>query len=264
MITPKNNGTIRELLEKKINSGIGGFAAYLMLGYPDYETSVESMIEAAKNGADIIEIGIPFSDPIADGPIIQHAGNLAIKNNTQPSDAWKAVREIKKRTKALPLVMTYANIPMQYGFDDFAKDAYQAGVRGIILPDVPPELFPEELESLDPIFLVSPLTQPERLDLLIKKSNGFIYLVSNLGITGEQRSYDRRLIGLIDYIKKVDPNIPKLLGFGIHDKESTNEALRFGMDGVIVGSALIKALGDNGDITKMTSLVQDIAKGLYS
>lgn len=256
------NGTIRELLEKKIKSGVGGFAAYLMLGYPDYETSIESMVEAAKNGADIIEIGIPFSDPIADGPIIQHAGNVAIKNNVQPSDAWNAVREIRKRTKALPLIMTYANIPMQYGFDNFSKDAYQAGVRGIILPDMPPELYPTELESLDPIFLVSPLTISERLNLLIEKSRGFIYLVSNLGITGEQRSYDQRLIKLIDHIKKVDPNLPKLLGFGIHNKNSTKAALRIGMDGVIVGSALLESLGDNGNIPKMINLVKEITQGL--
>ncbi|MFX0093858.1 MAG: tryptophan synthase subunit alpha [Candidatus Hodarchaeota archaeon] len=253
---------IRPLLRNRIQNGRGGFAAYLMLGYPDYETSVEAMIAVAKEGADIIEIGIPFSDPIADGPVIQHAGTIAIANGVHPADTWAAARTIRKRTKALPVVMTYANIPMQYGFARFAHDACQAGVRGIILPDVPPELFPEELLVLNPIFLASPLTIPNRLELLVNKTHGFLYIMSNLGITGEQRFYDPRIRYIVNHVNQMDSNLPKLLGFGVHDFKSAQNALACGMDGVIVGSALIQALGDGGDISLLSNVVRDIIRGL--
>ncbi|MFX1252301.1 MAG: tryptophan synthase subunit alpha [Promethearchaeota archaeon] len=253
---------IRSLLKNRIQKERGALAAYLMLGYPEYETSVEAMIAVANEGADIIEIGIPFSDPIADGPIIQHAGNVAIANGIRPSDTWDAARHIRKRTKALPLIMTYVNIPMQYGFRKFAHDAYQAGVRGIILPDVPPELFPKELLLLNPIFLASPLTTPTRLKLLVNKTHSFLYVVSNLGITGEQRLFDSRICQLVENITQIDSTLPKLLGFGVHDHRSAKKALDYGTDGVVVGSALLQALGDDGNISNLINIVQDILIGL--
>ena len=256
------NQKIRTLLQKRIESGHGCFAAYLTLGYPDLETSIEAMVASAKQGVDIIEIGVPFSDPIADGPIIQYTGNYALQQGNKPYHAWKASTEIRKRTSALPIIMTYANIPFHYGYSKFAKKARESGICGLILPDLPLEYYPLELEMLEPIYLVSTLTKKERLRLLAEATNGFLYLISHLGITGEQQAYDTRLRSIIEESKKIDPSLPVLLGFGVHDEKSARNALDLGTDGIIVGSALLKTLGNNGDIGKLEELVHDINQGL--
>lgn len=256
------NQKLRESLNKRIKSGHKCFAAYLTLGYPNLETSIEAMVAVAKQGADIIEIGIPFSDPIADGPIIQYTGNYALQQGIKPYHTWEASSVIKKRTSALPVVMTYANIPFHYGYKQFAKDARKAEINGLILPDLPIEQYPLELEILDPIYLVSPLTKEERLHLLIESTGGFLYVISHLGITGEQQAYDTRLHFVIEKAKKINPLVPLLLGFGVHDKNSARKALNFGIDGIVVGSALLNTLGEKGDIEKLELLMQEINQGL--
>ena len=192
--------TIRKRLEENIEEGKKSIATYLMLGYPTLDISVNDMIELAKSGVDIIEIGFPFSDPIADGPTIQHASNVALQHSISIKDLWNTAKIISSQTDSLPLVMTYGNIPFQYGFDKFCTQGIAAGLQGIILPDIPPKHFPDTLHGLHPIFLASPLTNEQRLHELIKNTTGFLYLVSHLGITGQVAEVDLRLRGLVDKV----------------------------------------------------------------
>ncbi len=260
----ENQSLIRKRLHDNISKGKKSIATYLMLGYPDLQSSVNAMIELAKFDIDIIEIGFPFSDPIADGPIIQNASNIALQQGVTIENLWDAVRLITSETKALPLVMTYGNIPYQYGFEKFCRYGVEAGVQGIILPDVPPKYYPQQLQELNPIFLASPLTNATRLQELINKTKGFLYVVSHLGITGETAQLDDRLIQLIKKIKEIDNTLPKLLGFGISNKNSVRNALNLGFDGIIIGSALIKTLDVHDDFSKLHLLMEEITAELQN
>lgn len=258
----ESQSLIRKRLQDNIQKGKKSIATYLMLGYPTLQTSVNAMLELAKFDVDIIEIGFPFSDPIADGPVIQHASTIALQQGVTIENLWDTVSRLSSETNALPLVMTYGNIPYQYGLEKFSKDGRQVGVKGLILPDVPPKYFPQELQALNPIFLASPLTNNNRLQELVNKTTGFLYLVSHLGITGETAQIDSRLIQLIKKIKEIDNTLPKLLGFGISDKYSVRNALNLGSDGIIIGSALIKTLSPKNDFSKLDLLMKEITDEL--
>lgn len=262
MQASEKQSLIRKKLEENINKGKKSLAAYLMLGYPDLETSRRAMIEVAKLGADIIEIGFPFSDPIADGPTIQEAASIALQQGITMNDLWDTAKMISEKTNAVPLVMTYANIPFQYGYEKFCSKALDSGIQGCIFPDMPPKYLPDELIDLHPIYLSSPLTSDSRLHELVNSTTGFLYLISHLGITGEQSNLDTRLTDLVRKVKEINSDLPVLLGFGISDEASVKRAMEMGVDGVIVGSALIKALGKDGDIQKLQALIQVLQKGL--
>lgn len=257
----ENNSLIRKRLQENMQSGKKSIATYLMLGYPDLQKSINAMLELTKFDVDIIEIGFPFSDPIADGPVIQHASNVALQQNVTIENLLDTVKMLSE-TNALPIVMTYGNIPYQYGLEKFCKDGVDAGVKGLILPDIPPKYFPQELHALNPIFLASPLTNINRLQELVNKTTGFLYLVSHLGITGETAQLDSRLIQLIKNIQEIDNTLPKLLGFGISDKKSVRNALNLGSDGIIIGSALIKTLGTQDNFSKLDRLMKEITDEL--
>lgn len=258
----ENQSLIRKRLQEKMKKGEKSIATYLMLGYPDLKTSVNAMLELAKFDVDVIEIGFPFSDPIADGPIIQNAGNIALQHRVTIENLWETVRLLSTETKTLPLVMTYGNIPYQYGLENFSRHGLEAGLKGIILPDMPPKYFPPELQILNPIFLASPITNTKRLEELINKTSGFLYLVSHLGITGETTNLDNRLIQLIKEIKEIDNTLPKFLGFGIKDKDSVRKALNLGSDGIVIGSALIKTLNSKNNYSKLNLFMKEIMNEL--
>ncbi len=227
--------------------GKTAFMPYFTIGYPDYETSLEVVKACADAGADLMELGMPFSDPLADGPTIQHSTQVALENGITVKKCLNAVSELRSAGVEIPLIlMGYINPVLAYGVEKLAIDAAQAGVSGFIIPDMPPNEAKEmsalcKEYELDIIFLIPPNSTDERIRLVTELSSGFVYLVSVLGITGER---DALPVALSGFIKKVRSQTKKSLavGFGISTPE---QAATVGevANGVIVGSALIKTVG---------------------
>jgi tryptophan synthase alpha chain len=224
---------------------------YFTIGYPDYETSLDVITACVDAGADLMELGMPFSDPLADGPTIQHSTQVALENGITVKDCLKAVAELRENGVKIPLIlMGYINPVLAYGVEKFITDAAKAGVSGFIIPDMPPSeakemnAFCEKL-GLDIIFLLPPNSSDERMRVVTELSRGFVYLVSVLGITGERDALPVALSGFVDKVRKLTKK-PLAVGFGI---STPDQAAAVGdiADGVIVGSALIKAVGQTDD-----------------
>ena len=224
---------------------------YFTIGYPDYETSLEVITACVNAGADLMELGMPFSDPLADGPTIQHSTQVALENGITVKNCLKAVAELRRREVKIPLIlMGYINPILAYGVERFVIDAAQAGVNGFIIPDMPPDEAKEmgalcKKHDLDIVFLLPPNSSDERMHAVTELSSGFVYLVSVLGITGERDALPLQLSAFVDKVRTIT-NKPLAVGFGI---STPDQAATVGeiADGVIVGSALIKAVGQADD-----------------
>ncbi len=226
------------------------FIAFITCGDPDLETTKKILIETAKNGADLIELGIPFSDPTAEGPVIQEANLRALSNGVTTDKIFEMVKEVRKEISIPMVFMTYANVVFSYGIDRFLKNAQEAGMDGLILPDVP---FEEKAEfdgkckeyGLDLVSLIAP-TSEDRIQMIAKEANGFIYIVSSLGVTGVRSSITTDVGAIVKKIKEVT-DVPCGIGFGISTPEQAKTMAASGADGVIVGSAIIKIMAKYGE-----------------
>ena len=239
--------------------------AYIMAGDPSLEDTESYVLQLADAGADIIELGVPFSDPIADGPVIQQAAGRALRSGTTLKKILATVAALRARTQ-LPLVlMTYYNTLLQYGEVAFCADARQAGVDGVIVPDLPPDeavslrALAQEA-GLDVIFLVAPTSPAKRQAAIARLSQGFIYYVSLTGITGA------KLTDKVDVEKKVREirrysKTPVAVGFGITTPEDTRQVANFA-DGVIVGSALVKIIAAGGDRAAVGERLRNFTRSL--
>lgn len=222
------------------------FCAYLTLGYPSVSFTARLIEELEKIGADIIELGFPFSDPLADGPTIQASSGYALRHNVKFNDALRLVRALRKRGVKIPVIFfSYYNPIYQHGIARFAKDIRQAGFDGVISPDLSPEEDPElgralRKNGLSLIYLVAPTSNSRRIRMIAHKSSGFIYLVSLKGVTGVRK---KLVADIATYIKKVRRIAGKtiLAGFGVSTPEQARRISRLG-DGVIVGSAFIDSI----------------------
>lgn len=221
------------------------FMPYFPLGYPDLETSVNVIEALAKNGADLIEVGLSFSDPLADGPVIQQATQVALEKGITVKKSLEAVKELRKRGVDIPLIlMGYYNPMLAYGLEKFIHDAKESGADGFIIPDLPLEEA-EEFQSINGdmplIQMLAPTSPDERMEAIARNAKGFIYLVSVTGVTGERREVSNDLGALIQRVRK-HTSAPVCVGFGIGTPE---QAARVGQiaDGVIVGSACVKKIG---------------------
>ena len=229
--------------------GRGAFVGYLPLGFPDLQTSIEAAVTLAENGADILELGPPYSDPVMDGTVIQEATQTALAAGFRLRDIFTAVREITARVDVPVLVMTYWNPVMQYGVDRFADDLLAAGGAGLITPDITPEsaadwIAASERTGLDRVFLAAPTSTDERLDLIVGASTGFVYTVSTMGITGERADLDAAARTLVQRLR--DRGCERAcVGIGISTAEHVAGVLEYA-DGAIVGTALVRALRDGG------------------
>jgi len=240
---------------------------YVTGGYPNYSTSKEAIKTIAKSGADIIEIGIPFSDPVADGPTIQEASQVALENGFSMKKALNLVKELREEGVDTPFVfMTYYNPVFTYGLEKFAKDAKEAGVNGVIIPDLPPEESPElyvhtEKNDIDFIFLLAPTMTEERLKLVAEKATGFIYFVSVAGVTGARNTVNTKLPDLVNKVKS-KTEVPVGVGFGVSSRKQVENISEFA-DAVIVGSAVIKNITENmNDMDKMKEKLAEFIKEL--
>lgn len=219
---------------------------YFTLGYPNYETSLDVVAACAAAGADALELGIPFSDPLADGPTIQHSTQVALQNGMTVRRCLEAVAELRRRGVTIPLVlMGYLNPILAYGLEAFVAEAAAAGADGLIIPDLPPDEAGEMQVScrrhgLDLIFLLAPNSPNDRLRLVTEQSSGFVYLVSVTGVTGAREKLPPELASFVRRVREVTDK-PLAVGFGI---ATPQQAAAVGQlaDGVIVGSALIRAV----------------------
>ena len=239
--------------------------SYIVGGYPDLATSEKIIISLVDSGVDIIEIGIPFSDPIADGPTIQEAIYTSLLKNTTADMCLKLANRIRTRYPSLPLIiMTYSNIVYRNGFHEFMKKASKNGIDGFIIPDIPIEESQEYLQSankfnLSTIFLVSPNTTINRLNCIIKKGSGFLYVVSVFGTTGERKDFDSYTMKNIKNVKNHTKNkIPIAVGFGISKPEHVETMIRSGADSVIIGSAIVKLIQEYDNTSNMLEAIKKI------
>ena len=222
---------------------------YVVAGYPDIRTSEHIITSLINGGADIIEIGIPFSDPIADGSTIQDAIQNSLISGTTPDMCLELASRIRKTFPDIPLIiMTYSNILFRKGYIQFAQQAKKSGIDGLIIPDIPIEEAKEYLDAvkkagMSTIFLVSPNTSEKRLKIISKVCTGFLYVISIFGTTGERKGFDEYTIQSIKRVKKViSDNLPLAVGFGISNPQHVRYMINAGADGVIIGSAIIKKI----------------------
>lgn len=224
------------------------FIAFITVGDPDLETTERVVHAAVENGADLIELGIPFSDPTAEGPVIMEADEVALKAGTTTDKVFELTKKLRE-TITVPMVyMTYANVVFSYGCEKFAQKAADAGIDGLILPDVPyeeKEEFTEVFEryGLDLISMIAP-TSEDRIAMNAKEAKGFIYMVSSLGVTGTRSEITTDISAMTDLVKK-NSEVPCAVGFGISTPEQAARMAELS-DGAIVGSAIIKIIAKYG------------------
>ncbi|HWR43792.1 tryptophan synthase subunit alpha [Sporomusa sp.] len=230
-------------------AGRKGLIIYLTAGFPDYSTTLQAVKAVEAAGADLIEIGLPFSDPMADGPIIQHAATQALAAGATVGKALELVTLIKQETTIPLAIMTYYNIVLQFGIDKFADSLVKAGISGLIIPDLPIEeaavVEPAcRKAGIDLIKFIAPTTTPDRLATICSQAAGFLYCISSTGVTGvRQIDYDQ-LAPLMTAVRQ-ETDLPLAMGFGIGSPEAACQAAKYA-DAVIVGSAVMERLTNNG------------------
>lgn len=239
--------------------------AYVTVGYPSIEATMKVVPMLAESGCDIVELGIPFSDPMADGATIQQASFCALQNGITPKHCIELVRQLRQEV-SIPLVfMTYYNPVFKYGIEKFCCDSVEAGVNGIIVPDMPPdEGFELETishkQGLDLIYLLAPTSTAERIEMVVRRSRGFIYLVSVTGTTGARESLTTDLGELVAGIKKKTSK-PICVGFGISTPQQAEQVAGVA-DGVIVGSQIIKLMQAKDNFKSVCGFVKELRQAI--
>lgn len=245
--------------------------AYLTAGDPTPSRTVPLVLALERAGADIIELGVPFSDPIADGPVIQRAAERSLKAGTTMAGILEMARRIRQQSQIPLLLFTYLNPALRYGFERLAVEAREAGIDGCLLTDLSVEEAGDYVErmrayGLDTVFLAAPTSTPRRLELVARYSTGFIYLVSRTGVTGEREQLPASVTQMIASLR-AQSDKPIAVGFGVSRREHV-AALRAEADGVVVGSAIVRLIGEhanNADLeARLESLVRELKQGTYA
>jgi tryptophan synthase alpha chain len=235
---------------------------YFTAGYPAIDNTVHIIQDLEKNGVDIIEIGLPFSDPLADGPTIQESSTTALKNGMTTEKLFEQLINIRKTVSIPLIIMGYFNPMLQYGVEAFCKKCQEIGVDGLIIPDLPLDVYQAEYEAtfkkygLINVFLITPQTSDERIHQIDEASEGFIYMVSSASVTGSKSGFGDTQTDYFKRISTMNLKNPKIVGFGIKDSETFQAATK-NAKGAIIGSAFIKHLTANG-IEKISSFTKSI------
>ncbi len=259
---------ITEKFRKLAEKGERALICYVVAGYPDSRRSKQVINALVEGGADIIEVGIPFSDPMADGPTIQAASNTALRKGMTPEKALHLVKGVRKQHPDLPLLaMTYSNILVRAGIEKFLSDSKRCGLDGFILPDMPVDeadtysLMASKL-NLATVFLVSPNTPEARLRRIAASTTGFLYVVSVYGITGARSSFQKYTLNTIRAVKQVaGAKVPVAVGFGISTPAHAKSMIAAGAEAVIVGSAIIDKISE-GSGKKMLRDLQNFTRSM--
>ncbi|MBF4573603.1 tryptophan synthase subunit alpha [Herbiconiux sp. VKM Ac-1786] len=241
----------------------GALVGYLPVGFPSLDASIDAAVALVENGVDVLELGLPYSDPVMDGPVIQAATVAALEAGVRLRDAFTAVERIRSRVDAPVLVMTYWNPVLQYGVDRFADDLVSAGGAGLITPDLTVDsgadwLATSDRTGLDRVFLAAPTSTDERLRLAVDSSRGFVYTVSTMGITGARADLGTAARALVARLREQGAD-SLAVGIGVSTADQIAEILSYA-DGAIVGSALVKALADGG-VPAVARLASELAEG---
>jgi len=245
--------------------GCGGLVMFVTAGHPSLEATVEIVPAMAEAGADVVELGVPFSDPLADGPVIQAASQLALDRGTTTAKVLECVQRIRQRTDVPLVLMGSYNPVLQYGLEAFARDARQAGVDGVIVSDLPPSegeqwLAAARLRGLDTVFLVAPTSTPERIEAACRCSTGFVYIVSRTGVTGAQDDLPQDLVDTVARVRR-QTDKPLAVGFGIKAKQHVARVNQIA-DAAVVGSALVQRIAEHGREEGLVQVVREMVQEL--
>ncbi len=241
------------------------FVAYLTVGYPNIETTLEMVPLLAKNGCDLIELGIPFSDPLADGATIQRASFHALQNKVTPDLCLRTAEQLHRNVKIPMVFMSYFNPLFNYGLEAFCRDCVTVGISGLIIPDLPPEeglaleLITQQ-HNLDLIYLLAPNSTKSRIELVAEKSKGFIYLVSLTGVTGARDQIARGLESFVGRVRNMSKK-PICIGFGISTVEQAQQAAYIA-DGIIIGSRIIDLMESTENRQAVINFIRDVRQSL--
>ncbi len=250
---------IEQVFENLKDTGRKALIPYIMAGDPSLDATKKFVIDLEKSGADIIELGVPFSDPLADGPTIQRASERSLQHGTTLKKVLGLVKEIRQYSEIPLILMTYFNPVFKLGVKPFIKQAVRAGVDGVIIPDLIPEEAGEltgfaRQYGLDTIFLLAPTSTKARINKVAGVSTGFIYYVSITGITGSKLSMGNAMKDTLNSIKKVSKK-PVAVGFGISNPEEAARVAKLA-DGIIIGSAIVKIIAEGKDIKKFVKRIR--------
>ena len=267
-MTKTVNEYILSLLMNRINKAFENkkeiLSIYFTAGFPNLSDTISIIQNLDKSGVDMIEVGLPFSDPLADGPTIQQSSSTALKNGMTTKKLFSQLKDLRKLTNIPIIIMGYFNPIMQYGVESFCKDCESIGIDGLIVPDLPVDIYYNnykktfEKYNLLNMFLITPQTSIERVKFIDKISNGFIYMVSSFSITGAVNSFQKEQKEYFERINKMNLKSPLLIGFGISNRETYKDAIKFSQ-GAIIGSAFIKHLEKKG-VNKITDFIKKIRK----
>lgn len=258
---------INQLFEQQRETGRKLLSLYFCAGCPTLEGTGDVIKTLQEHGIDMIEVGMPFSDPLADGPVIQSAGTVAIKNGMTADILFRQLTEIKDEV-TIPLVwMGYLNIVMHYGFEEFFRRCAEAGISGVIIPDLPFDDYLNEVKpasdryDLRVIMMITPETSEERIRFIDDNTDGFIYMVSSASITGAQKSFDDAKVEYFQRINSMSLRNPRMIGFGISNKQ-TLESAQANAAGAIIGSKFVTLLNESkGDATlAINNLLNDLKR----
>ena len=258
---------INKLFEQQRETGRKLLSLYFYAGCPTLEGTGDVIKTLQEHGIDMIEVGMPFSDPLADGPVIQSAGTVAIKNGMTADILFRQLTEIKDEV-TIPLVwMGYLNIVMHYGFEEFFRRCAEAGISGVIIPDLPFDDYLNEVKpasdryDLRVIMMITPETSEERIRFIDNNTDGFIYMVSSASITGAQKSFDDAKVEYFQRINSMSLRNPRMIGFGISNKQ-TLESAQANAAGAIIGSKFVTLLNESNGDTKLAinNLLNDLKR----
>ncbi len=255
-----------KIQEKNKTSGMTDklLSIYFTAGYPELNDTVSIIENLEHSGVEMIEIGLPFSDPLADGPTIQESSTQALQNGMTSEILFEQLKNIRKNVKIPLLIMGYFNPILQYGVEEFCKKCSEIGIDGLIIPDLPVDVYHEEYEAIFKkynvinVFLITPQTSEDRIRFIDSISDGFIYMVSSASTTGAKNTFGESQEKYFDKIAKMNLKSPQIVGFGISNKETFQQATK-NAKGAIIGSAFVKFIGDN-PIENISKFIDRIKK----
>lgn len=249
-------------IQNKLKENKKLLSIYFTAGYPNLNDTVSIIQNLERNGVDMIEIGLPFSDPLADGPTIQASSTKALKNGMTTDILFNQLKDIRKTISIPLIIMGYFNPVLQYGVEAFCKKCQEIGIDGLIIPDLPVDVYSKDYKStfekygLINVFLITPQTSDERIRFIDSISNGFIYMVSSASVTGSQSGFGDNQKYYFERISNMDLKNPQIVGFGINNHTTFNQATQYAK-GAIIGSAFIKFITEN-TIENIKQFVQSI------